>query len=249
MKWICKWFTRYYSQQKRHTSISPILSTFEGVLGPCKHSSMLQVKAKFGLAFIHALILLLGSFLLLARRLVVCEKKRLHPLLIHPKHENASGINDPCSTWRIHWLYSHFLSFSFFLWTAGRLWCKWHLTNGLKTLTSQKTVCLLIYNTLADASALAWLLVFEDFGSSSPVIGVSNDLITTFLQTSPSISGVRFLSSLYLITTSSPFGQDKACCKLNKSPQTHSVNKHRRKNHLGLFLNTSTCSGKSKNAY
>ena len=186
---------------------------------------MLRTKAKFSLAFIHALILLLGSFLLLARRLVVCEKKRLHPLLIHQKHENACGVNDPCSTWRIHWLYSHFFSFSFFLWTAGRLWCKWHLANELKTLTSQKTVCPLIYNTLADASALAWLLLFEDFGKSSPVIGISKDSTTTFLQTSPSISGVRFLSWLCLVTTSSPFGQEKACCKLNKYPKTQSVNK------------------------
>ena len=84
----------------------------------------------------------------------------------------------------------------------------------------------IIHNPLADTSALAWLLVFEDFGTSSPVNGVSNGSITTFLQTSPSISAVRFLSSLCLVITSPPFGQDKACCKLNESPQTHSVNKH-----------------------
>ena len=208
-----------------HRSISLILSTFEGVLVPRKHSSMLRIKAKFSLAFIHALILLLGSFLLLARRSAVCEKKQRHSLLIPPKHENTSGVNDPCSTWRIRWLYSHFFSFSFFLWTAGRLWCKWHLANGLKTLTSQKAVCLLIYNPLAGTFALAWLLVFEDFRSSSPVNGVSNGSITTFLQTSPSISAVRFLSSLCLVITSPPFGQDKACCKLNESPQTYSVYK------------------------
>ena len=83
----------------------------------------------------------------------------------------------------------------------------------------------IIHNPLADTSALAWLLVFEDFGSSSPINGVSNGLITTFLQTSPSISAVRFLSLLCLVITIPPFGQDKACCKLNESPQTHSVTK------------------------
>ena len=110
--------------------------------------------------------------------------------------------------------------------TARRLWCKWHLANGLiNYVMSQKAVCLLIHNPLADTSALAWLLVFEDFGSSSPVSGVSNGLITTFLQTSSSISAVRFLSLLCLVIISSPFGKDKACFKLNKSPQTHSVGK------------------------
>ena len=84
----------------------------------------------------------------------------------------------------------------------------------------------IIHDSLADTSALAWLLVFEDFGSSSPVNGVNNSSITTFLQTSPNISAVRFLISLCLVITSSPFGQDKACCKLNESPQTHSVNKY-----------------------
>ena len=98
----------------------------------------------------------------------------------------------------------------------------------MKTLASQKVVCPLFHNPLADTSALAWLHVFEDFGSSSPVSGVSNDSITTFLQTSPSISAVRFLSSLCLVITSPPFGQDKACCKLNESPQTHSVGKRSR---------------------
>ena len=143
-----------------HKSVSLILSTYEGVLVPRKHSSMLQIKAKFSLAFIHVLILLLGSFLLLARRPAVCKKKWLHSRLIPPKHENASGVNDLCSTWRICWLYSGFFSFSFFLWTAGVLWCRWHhLANGLKTLMSQKAVCLLICNPLADIPALAWLLV------------------------------------------------------------------------------------------
>ena len=102
------------------------------------------------------------------------------------------------------------------------------LANGLKTLTLQKTACSLIHNPVADTSALAWLLVFEDFGSSSPVNGVSNGSITTFLQTSPSISAVRFLSSLCLVITSLPFGQDKACYKLSESPQTHSVGKRSR---------------------
>ena len=163
-----------------YRSISLMLSSFEGVLVPCKHSSMLQIKAKFSVAFIHALILLLGSFLLLARRSAVCEKKQLHSLLVPPKHENTSGVNDPCSTWRIRWLYSRFFPFSFFLWTAGTLKCKWHPANGLKTLTSQKAVCLLIHNPLADTSALAWLFIFEDSTSSSPVNGVSNGTITTY---------------------------------------------------------------------
>ena len=123
-----------------HRTVSLILSMFEGVLVPHKHSSMLRIKAKFSLAFIHALILLLGSFLLLAKRSAACEKIRLHSLLIPPKQENTSGVNDPCSTWRIHWLYSRFFSFTFFLWTAGRLWCNRHVANGLKTLTSQKVV-------------------------------------------------------------------------------------------------------------
>ena len=204
-----------------HRSFELILSTFEGVLVPRKHSSMFRIKAKFSLAFIHALIL----FLLLARRSILCKKKQLHSLLVPPKHENISGVKDPCSTWRILWLCSCFFSFSFCLWTTGRLWCKWHLANGLKTLTSQNTVCRLIDTPLADTSALAWLLVFEDFGSSSPVNGVSNDSITTLLQTSPSILAVRFLSSLCLVITNPPFRQNEACCKLNESPQRHSVNK------------------------
>ena len=45
-------------------SISLILSTFEDVLVPYKHSSMLRMKAMFSLAFIHALIIILRSFLL-----------------------------------------------------------------------------------------------------------------------------------------------------------------------------------------
>ena len=61
---------------------------------------------------------------------------------------------------------------------------------------SQKAVCLLIHNPLADISALAWLLKFEDFRISSPINGVSNGSITTFLQTLPSISAARFLSAV-----------------------------------------------------
>ena len=121
-----------------------------------------------------------------------------------------------------------FLFVFILLWTAGRLRCKWHLGNGLKTLTLQKVVCSLIHNPLADTSALVWLLVFKDFGSYSPVNDVSNGSITTFLQTSPSISAVRFLSSLCLVIASPPFGQDKVCCKLNESPQTHSDGKRSR---------------------
>ena len=218
MEWICKWFIQYYSQQQWQTDHFHWYYQRVRVT-----SSILWIKVKFSLAFIYALILLLGSFLLLARCSAVCEKKRMHSLLIPPKHENISGVNDLRSTWRIHWLYSSFFSFSFFLWTAGILWCKWHLANGLKTLMSQKAICLFIHNPLADISALAWLLIFEDFGSSSPVNGVSNDSVTTFLHTSPRISAVRFLSLLCLVITSPPFGQDKACCKLNESPQTHSV--------------------------
>ena len=78
----------------------------------------------------------------------------------------------------------------------------------------------LIDNPLADTSTVAWLLVFQDFGISSPVNGVCNGSITTFLQTSPSISAERFLSLLFLVIANSPFGQDKACCKLKESPQT-----------------------------
>ena len=208
-----------------HRTVSLILSMFEGVLVPHKHSSMLRIKAKFSLAFIHALVLLLGSFLLLARCSAVCEKIRMHSLLIPPKHENTSSVNNPCSTWRIHRLYSDFFLLSFFLWTAGRLWCKWHLANGLKTLTSQKAVCPLIHNPLVDTPAIAWLLEFENFRTSSPINGLSNGSITTFLQILPGISAARFLSSLCLVITSPPFGQDKACCKLNESSQTYSVNK------------------------
>ena len=75
-----------------HRSILLILSTFL-FKDVRKHSSMFRIKAKFSLAFIHALILLLGSFLLLARRSAV--SKKLHSLLIPPKHENTSCVNDP----------------------------------------------------------------------------------------------------------------------------------------------------------
>ena len=98
----------------------------------------------------------------------------------------------------------------------------------MKTLTSQKAVCPLIHNLLADTSALAWLLVFVDFGSSFPINGVSNGSITTFLQTSPSISAVRFLISLCLVITSPPFGQDKTFCKVNESPEAHRASKRPR---------------------
>ena len=72
-----------------YISISLMLTTFEGVLEPRQQNSMLRIKAKFSLAFIHALILLVGSFLLLARRSAVWEKKQLHSLLIPLKHENT----------------------------------------------------------------------------------------------------------------------------------------------------------------
>ena len=80
----------------------------------------------------------------------------------------------------------------------------------------------------ADTSAPAWFLVFEDLGKFSLVNGVSNGSVITFLQTSPSISAVRFHSSLCLVNTSRSFGQDKACCKLNESLQLHSVGKRSR---------------------
>ena len=78
-----------------HRSILLILSVFEGALVAYKHSSILRINANFSLAFVHALILLLGSFLLSARCSAVCEKKRLHFLLIPPKTENTSGLNLP----------------------------------------------------------------------------------------------------------------------------------------------------------
>ena len=86
MEWICKWFIRWYSQQQwQHRSSWMILSTFESALVPRKHRSILRINATFSLAFIHALILLFGSFLLLARRSAVCNRKRLHSLLVPPK--------------------------------------------------------------------------------------------------------------------------------------------------------------------
>ena len=129
-------------------------------------------------------------------------------------------------TWKHKWLWYLFFSLSFFLWTDGWLWFKWHLANGMETLTWQKAVWPLIYNPLADTLALAWLLVFEDLGNFFHVSGVSNGSITTFLKT---ISAVRFLSSLCLVITSPPFGQNKACCNLNESPRTHIVGKRSRR--------------------
>ena len=127
----------------------------------------------------------------------------------------------------------------------------------MKTLTSQKTVCLLIHSSPAKTSSLAWLLVFEDLGNFSPISGVSNGSIITFLQPLPSISVAKFLSSLCLAITSHLFGQDKACCKLNESPQTHRVGKRSRgiwyliriacqkacspeRNHFSLFVSLLT---------
>ena len=92
---------------------------------------------------------------------------------------------------------------------------------------SRKAVCPFIHNSLADTSALAWLPVFEDLGNSSPVNGVSNGSITTFLQTSPSIPAVMFSPFMSSIN-SSPFGQNKTCCKLNESLQTNVVGKQSR---------------------
>ena len=109
------------SSTMAHRSISLILSTFESILVPRKNSSILQIKAKFSLALIHALILFSSSFVLLARRSAVCKKKQLYSLLIRLKHENTSGVNDPCPSWRIRWLYFRFFAFSVFLWTDRRL--------------------------------------------------------------------------------------------------------------------------------
>ena len=137
-----------------------------------------------------------------------------------PAHSFKTWKDRWCEQSMFHLKYLCFFLFSFFLWTVGRLWCKWHLANGLKTLTSQKVISPLIHNPLVDTSALVWLLVFEDSGSSSPINGVHNKSITTFLQTSPSISATRFLNLLCLVITSPPFGHDKECCKLNESLQT-----------------------------
>ena len=115
-----------------------------------------------------------------------------------PAYSSKTWKHKWCSTWRICCLYFRFFLFSFFLWTAERLWCKPHLANGFKILMSRKAVCPFIHNSLADTSALAWLPVFEDLGNSSLINGVSNGSITTFLQTSPSISAERlsfFMSS------------------------------------------------------
>ena len=220
MEWICKWFIQSLSNNGTRINFADIFNVW-GCFCSVQTQQHALNQGKVQSSFYPSLILLLGSFLLLARCLAVCEKKQLHSLLSSPKHENISGVNNLCSSWRIHWLYSHFLSFSFFLWTAGILWCKWHLANGLKTLMPQKAICPLIHNPLADISVLAWLLVFQDFGSSSLINGASNSSITTFLQTSPCISAVRFLSSLCLVITIVL----KAYCKLNKPPQTHSVGK------------------------
>ena len=180
-------------------------------LFPIQQSSILGIKATFSLAFIHALILLLGSFLQLVRFSAVSHKKRLHSLQNLKKQV----------VWKIHVPLPCFIIFM----NSWKIWCKWHLVNGLKTLASQKAVCPLIQNPLADISALAWLLIFEDLGHSSPVNGVSNDSITTFLQTSLRISPVRILKSLCLVISSPFFWKDKVCCKLNKSLQTYSVGK------------------------
>ena len=209
-----------------HRSISLILSTFEGVLVPRKHRSMLRIKAK--VSFYPCTDHIFRFFSSVSKTFSSMRNETATFPAHSIKTWKHNDVKNPCSTWRTHWLYPRFFSFSFFLWTAGRLRCKWHLGNGLKILTLQKVVCSIIHNPLAETSALVWLLVFEDFGSSSPVNGVSNGSITTFLQASPSISAVRFLSSLCLVVASPPFGQGKVCCKLNESPQTHSVGKRSR---------------------
>ena len=95
MEWICKWFIRYYSQQQWHTDqfrwyyrrLRVFL--FKDVR---KHSSLLRIKAKFSLAFIHALILLLGSFLLFSKTFSSMQKeitrRYVWCLLIVPQHYN-----------------------------------------------------------------------------------------------------------------------------------------------------------------
>ena len=88
MEWICKWFIRYYSQQQWHTDQFRWYYQRLKVFLFHTNSSVLRIKAKFSLTFIHALILLLGCLLLLARRSAVCRKKLQHSLLIPPKHEN-----------------------------------------------------------------------------------------------------------------------------------------------------------------
>ena len=211
-------------------SVLMILSTFESVLVPRRHSSTLRIKAKFSLAFIHALVLLLGSFLLLARGSVEKNAKRNRCIpcsfLQNMKIQVVWTIHVPLlgfagytpASFRFYFFYEQLENYG-----VNGIWLiDW------KPFTSQKVVCPLIHKLLADTSALAWLLVFEDLGNFSPVNGVSKGSITTFLQTSPNISAVSFLSLLCLVITSPPFGQDKACCKLIESPQTHSVGKRSR---------------------
>ena len=150
-----------------HRPILLILSTFVGVLVPGQHSSILRIKAKFSLAFIHALILLLGSFLLFFFSSAKRNDSIPCSFLQNMKTQVLWTIHAPLE-WFAGYIRVFFL-FSLLLWPAGRLWCKWHLANGLKTPTSQKVVCPLIHNSLADASALGWLLVFADLGNSFPV--------------------------------------------------------------------------------
>ena len=94
MEWICKWFIRYYSQQQWHTDqfrwyyqrLRVFL--FKDVR---KHSSMLRIKAKFSLAFIHALILLLCSFLLFSKTFSSMRK------------ETAAFSTHSSKTWKHKW--------------------------------------------------------------------------------------------------------------------------------------------------
>ena len=116
----------------------------------------------------------------------------------------------------------------------------------MKTLTSQEAIFLLICNPLADKSTLAFLL--EDLENSSPFYDVSSASTTIFFQTSPSILVVRFLSLLWLVITSSPFGQYKACCELNESPQTHSIGKRSSACYIWLVLHP-TCFSREKSLF
>ena len=123
MEWICKWFIfMLLSATMAHRQILLILSTFEGVLITRKHSSIFRIKAKLSLAFIHALVLILGSFLLIARRSAICNKKLLHSLPV--QNMIKTWKHKWCSTWRVCWLYILFFPFSFFL----------RITNSWKTV-------------------------------------------------------------------------------------------------------------------
>ena len=95
-----------------HRSISLILSTFEGVLVPRKHSSMLRIKAKVSF---YPCTDLIFTFFSSASKTFSSMRKETAAFPAHSiKTWKHNGVNNPCSTWRTHWLYPRFFSFSFF---------------------------------------------------------------------------------------------------------------------------------------